>query len=631
METNQSNIIELFRIVVKGEYDEKNTFNYKVKIPSFQRKYSWEEKDIIGLIEELDNVIYNIKKGRENKEIYLGHTIFELAKLEKTIAIIDGQQRITTFLLLLKILEEKYEEKYNDNKEELPKIKDYLYINRKEEIPTPRFEHQEFNRYIINEYVYLIPPENPELIHKKLNIEETYTEDWFAKKEKKEKREILKKYYEKTPKIRKDHFFNIVNNFNHLETYIDNKELEEERDLNAFIRDLSKFKVSYISTEDFDYAYDIFTSLNSKGRPLKDFDLIKSYCLSQLKKENNYTYDDAEEIWKDKIEGIINDSDVTNIFEWYITINCQEDSIESKKVFQKLKEYFDDSSVSMNALLQNINNYINVYKNCLEGSFSQNINSTKVRQEVVDNDKLIEMLFKSNYVASKPYILYLIDKMNHTRHNVENMIDVALWMPTVYVSLLKKRPESLMSLINKMKKDNFIDFPTKEEFLNIYFKDYLQDINDAKLLEKLKETISEKTSKYLLMLFEDNNLASKSSVIHLEHIYPKKPKKDLKEELQNKRIFNDGKFDEDIYNEFLNKLGNLTLVSDDINKKIKNKDLDYKVVEYDKEKNDIKSLNKFLKEYTKDKKSYFAFDDITKRTEEVAKDFQKLIKEKGLY
>ncbi len=69
-----------------------NSFN-KITIPSYQRAYAWEEKQITQFINDLIEV--------NDKMYYYGHFIGEINNEEKTIEIIDGQQRITTFILLL--------------------------------------------------------------------------------------------------------------------------------------------------------------------------------------------------------------------------------------------------------------------------------------------------------------------------------------------------------------------------------------------------------------------------------------------------------------------------------------------------------------------------------------------------
>lgn len=66
---------------------------YKVKIPPYQRAYAWKEKQIDDFINDLISI--------EDKKYYFGHFIIEKNEKEKIFEIIDGQQRITTFVLFL--------------------------------------------------------------------------------------------------------------------------------------------------------------------------------------------------------------------------------------------------------------------------------------------------------------------------------------------------------------------------------------------------------------------------------------------------------------------------------------------------------------------------------------------------
>ena len=66
----------------------------KITVPSYQRAYSWEEKQLNQFIGDLIEMTSKDKKG-----YYFGHFIFE--KSNNNFQVIDGQQRITTFILFL--------------------------------------------------------------------------------------------------------------------------------------------------------------------------------------------------------------------------------------------------------------------------------------------------------------------------------------------------------------------------------------------------------------------------------------------------------------------------------------------------------------------------------------------------
>jgi len=75
---------------------------YKLTIPSYQRPYKWSEKNVIQILEDIFGYVV-IK----NKDYRIGNIILHEDD-HKINNIVDGQQRLTTLSLLLKILDGKF-------------------------------------------------------------------------------------------------------------------------------------------------------------------------------------------------------------------------------------------------------------------------------------------------------------------------------------------------------------------------------------------------------------------------------------------------------------------------------------------------------------------------------------------
>lgn len=73
-------------------------------IPDYQREYAWEEEHCAVLWEDLVDFYNNEHKGND---YFLGSVIFCRQDQKKALEIIDGQQRITTIVLLLKAFYDK--------------------------------------------------------------------------------------------------------------------------------------------------------------------------------------------------------------------------------------------------------------------------------------------------------------------------------------------------------------------------------------------------------------------------------------------------------------------------------------------------------------------------------------------
>lgn len=64
-------------------------------IPVYQREYKWGEDEAVELIEDLRNY-----PDSDGENLFLGNLIFEKTSEQKTY-VVDGQQRLTTVILLL--------------------------------------------------------------------------------------------------------------------------------------------------------------------------------------------------------------------------------------------------------------------------------------------------------------------------------------------------------------------------------------------------------------------------------------------------------------------------------------------------------------------------------------------------
>ena len=103
-------------IVIQEQFTRKLDSNRTYIIPDFQREIRWNEEQIVELIN-------NIGAGAK----FLGNVILSEIKREngnpqslKDYEIIDGQQRITTLLMILRFIQYKYGEDLNVNRNFCP-------------------------------------------------------------------------------------------------------------------------------------------------------------------------------------------------------------------------------------------------------------------------------------------------------------------------------------------------------------------------------------------------------------------------------------------------------------------------------------------------------------------------------
>lgn len=78
-------------------------------VPEYQRDYSWKE-------EQLKSFSESVKRALGNEKVFMGTVQFSKEKDDDSVYdIVDGQQRITTFILLLKVLGEDVVFKFKDS------------------------------------------------------------------------------------------------------------------------------------------------------------------------------------------------------------------------------------------------------------------------------------------------------------------------------------------------------------------------------------------------------------------------------------------------------------------------------------------------------------------------------------
>lgn len=89
LEVKNPSWIELFTI--KGE-------DYKIEIPPYQRPYVWDNKKVEQLLIDWNEFIDS--DFTDNSWYYMGSIIIHINEDEKVLNIVDGQQRLTTLLII---------------------------------------------------------------------------------------------------------------------------------------------------------------------------------------------------------------------------------------------------------------------------------------------------------------------------------------------------------------------------------------------------------------------------------------------------------------------------------------------------------------------------------------------------
>lgn len=252
---DQKNILTLFS-------DKKSDF----LIPDYQRPYAWEDTECQTLWDDIfefaipDN---DATKFNTNDEYFLGPIVtFRNKDKDNKLEIIDGQQRLTTLMLLLRAFYSAFGNMQDQNS-----------INTKKEIEKCIWKTDEFG--------------NPDKDALKIDSEVATDDD------KDEFLTILR-----TGAALKQHKSKYADNYRFFQSKID-QFLREYPGYFSFLpmRVLKNCILLPIEAETQDTALQIFSTLNDRGLPLSDADIFKAQFYNYYDKQNRK--DEFISRWKD--------------------------------------------------------------------------------------------------------------------------------------------------------------------------------------------------------------------------------------------------------------------------------------------------------------------------------------------
>lgn len=339
----------------------KRIFN----IPIYQRPYSWGEAEVKTLITDIFNAYDN--NNKEYQEYYMGNIIIfdREEKIKGAVDkydIIDGQQRLVTFSLMLLAIYCLAIEK-GINGVEIADIKKVLwkYIGREYDknlrvIQINGIEKKSYDDLFDECYdkMNIVYSENDKV--KIIENGESLTD------KKTKISNYCNKYQTKTT-----FEANILENFLKMYNEIDNK---YGKNINSLM-DFADYVLQYMKIIQIEArcnekdVFSMFESINSKGKILDDIDKIKSYIFSVLEPE---AYDKCSKTWG-KLIIDTNDKLYNYLYIYiraYITYYRQSFTVEQFKNLceTKLKKFYKTDTISdtVKKLLEELDNKVEKYK-----------------------------------------------------------------------------------------------------------------------------------------------------------------------------------------------------------------------------------------------------------------------------
>ncbi|RVY53677.1 DUF262 domain-containing protein [Helicobacter pylori] len=217
------------------------------QIPDYQRPYQWTEKNCEKLLDDLFSS-YEYYKG---SGYFCGSLVLIVINTDsetnaETYDIVDGQQRLSTFILLAKVLATLYDKDLNTTSRELLEKS----LGDTDEKKRERLHFNAMGLNAKDDFAYALEHFNDSQASKNKNNKNNYLKNAIC-----------------------------------LKNYLKEKEI---KDINDFIKWLY-FKVVFIKTTcpNVSMALRIFSVLNARGLPLHAIDIFKAELLKKLAKEKD--------------------------------------------------------------------------------------------------------------------------------------------------------------------------------------------------------------------------------------------------------------------------------------------------------------------------------------------------------
>ena len=534
MENGQKTIFQLFS-------GEKHFI-----IPKYQRAYSWEEKQLQDFLEDTQN-------QRIDKDYFFGTILFQDRGMKdgfEHIEIVDGQQRITTLIIFMKVLLKALSGEYNNSKYSR-EIKRYLKDETFYKLELIQLDNDFFKTYIIDDN-----PINEKFFSTPSQKRLYFAKDYFEKHLNEIELKLLKEYKEK----------------------------------------IEKTKLLTYSVTDTAEATLIFETTNDRGKALTNLEKTKSFLMHRvyLTKEKpdellNSIHDKFGEIYR-ILEHIDSNIDEDSILQYHFIAHLNWGYTKKSKDYQKyvpkLKENINKMIKSENPEKAAI--FIEKYTRELLESFRV--------VEVILNDKNpylrdLFILGKLSYFYPLMIKCYKYDetKENSNFYGIIRLLEIFSFR----VYGIGKKPsntgETKLYTISKDFKGDFLELedelieiiteyvPNRQFKSQLYSPDFYYDFSNSEinyLYWKYENYLRTNEQPVAAEMSEKEFLSSNSRFkLTIEHIASQNPK------VSTPNLELPG-IDEDFEEKFLDHIGNLTFDPNSANASKGNNDIEIKNSKY---------------------------------------------------
>ncbi|MHB7979180.1 hypothetical protein CF067_12250 [Clostridium sporogenes] len=513
------------------------------EIPDYQRPYSWTTDEIDDLFNDLDSTIDGI-----NKNHFFGAFVFNSERKEKEdiVEVIDGQQRLTTLMLVFYAIRKIYnEDRFNGEKgikTRRNNVENLLeFLDDDGEVIGIKLKLGEANRTFFTKYIV-------EAWNKTIQEKEGIKRDFKNKNNLKVNKPMIDAY---------DHICQVI--YDKIKLLSNSQAYNYLKKYHKAI--LDQFEVVEIEVENDVDAFLIFETLNDRGLELSAVDLIKNKLFKNCSMRSDF--EDIKNKWT-KILGTIDDAKEVKKFIRHYWIS-KYNFVSTQQLFKEVRDYVGNDYEKSKEIINDLYRLAPYYDTL------RNPND-----KLLSNKNLIEVLHYMkalNFDLNYPILLSAFNKYPNDEENIYKIAKLTLNFLIRYICVLKKKPSAIEKIFGGLARELNI------EKISTELIKYAKDSEFKNGIKSLVVKVKSYSTYYLLVEYEKNLHKNEKWIspgrknVTIEHILPQTV--DEKKQCGQFWIeaFDNSKEQCEIC---VNRLGNLTLLGQGGQNKASNKNFNDK-------------------------------------------------------
>lgn len=475
----------------------ENLFKFMYNVPVYQRPYSWYKEQIDVL---LSDIIGTYKSDDKNDGYYTGNIIVfdkndKINGLITRYDIIDGQQRITSFtLILLALYTLSLSVGVNETDKTLTNIKGAIwkYINRE--------YHKEYKAVSLNSIEKKCFSDLCDRCFDQPKAIMSFCDSYHCSSAFEER---------------------VIANFKQIYTTIQKEISADNQDEILNFADYILQYVHFIVIEancSANKVFSMFESINSKGKRLEEIDLIKTYIFSKLDEESYNTYLDTWGQLIIKTQDNLYDY-LYNYIKAFLSFYRQNININNfKSICQsKLLQFFSETkeSEALKKLLDDMHDKVDFYNM---------LSSTEKAYDLVKNGKF-RFYYKifSEISYKHPKALFLRTLVEYQNGNIDRNDVVEIVSETIsfmmkFLTISNRDSKDAITVFSTIMNDIYLENKvSKDSIIRVIAAELdKQGINSDKLKADLKALDAYEQNKKitisLLSLYDSTSKDSKGNI-----------------------------------------------------------------------------------------------------------------------